>query len=111
MRKALLYVLLASAFITAAAWLLVIGVNAHWRYARAHIAADNALRAETMPGTLPESPEPFFREAQRATLGIFGLAIVALGIAWKTRHPVWFTCLTACVAIAIIAITETGVRY
>ena len=111
MGRTTLNVFLATVFVAGAAFLLAAGVESHQRYRQAHFLADKAFRATTSPTTLPASPEQFFRQAERATLGIAGLAVVALIVAWRTKHPVWFTCFAACVVIAAIAMMHTGIRH
>ena len=113
MRRTIIHSLIAAAFVAASSVLLVYATQSHRAYRRAHSTVERDLFVATNPSTVLrslDSPEPYFRRSQRAAMGIFAFAAVALYAAAKTRRLAWFVALVLCVALAAIAVNQTGYR-
>lgn len=113
MGRTIIHSLMAAVFVGVSSLLLVYAIGSHREYRRAHSTVDRSLFAATNPSTVLRSldpPEPYFRRSQRATLGIFALALIALFPAVRTRRLAWFVALVLCVVLAAIAVNETGYR-
>lgn len=114
MSRTVIYSLIAACFVGVSILMLVLASQSHREYGHAHATANRALSTATNPSTLPGSlvsPEPFFRKAQRLTLGVWVLAVVALLAAVRTRHLAWLACFLVCGSLGVIALMKTGIRY
>ena len=113
MRRTIIHRLIAAIFVGVSILLLVLAIRSHRAYRRAHSRVDRTLFAATNPSTQLgslDSPEPYYRRAHRAILGIFALAAVALYAAAVTRRLAWLVALVLCAVLAIIAVGEAGYR-